>query len=1111
MRSWKLVLCLFLLLVPLASAQMTIELIRPSPPMGDGSGTGYTATCAEAQTCTLDQTVAETYCTMEGTYFHQFKAGYEPTTNHGGQGESYLQGSHSVNWDTDKWCRGEGDEERECLAAQVDWLYTGMQAGTTSTGYCCGASFFRAPGVSECEERPVDCQPSGYSEIEPTDDYPYDITQRQNQEFPDAAFDQKVAEGKIFYTKCRNYDENPNSNCRLREWTEADVEQWMGWTYPQAAWNNRCWRFSSNCERRGPYRTNSRNYKFYEATEECIMEEVCFSTIQRRDCGHEVGVNICGEVDTLSFEWGQHGENTGDIYDYVCANASVVSDGTQWLACGDIKRLNSQLPELASQQITRGSTTHGYACGETNPAKIDGYAGVVECVGRGAAISTTGGGVATTGENISPDLMFRTTTDGTSLTQVQSEYNFAPLQGKIALQVTPTWDGSDTEPRIFLSIDDDPNGVGNYIRIRKTGTNLVCQYNAVELQFDISDYEVEDGPIDVKYYFKADNEFTCEVRGIPQTAGAGAPLDPVLINIGDHAQTGEEAGGQVYVEIYGAQDPRFYYCVDDGRFLSNLDGLDYDLGIQTCEIGAGLVWTGSKCCSEAEDIFEYYNDYNGTGACFNSTGFFNGEPAEMVNDSIIAVAGEWYGCDLLNNDPILLEINDSHAEGPLIQDNETCDVFTDIDAEDNNFVCTTQGRWMFTPSKLQHVPKEVPFPSWPYNESPQSECCGLDSCWNGTQCIGNQVNESVDRTFEGYRCVNGQWGAGIPKKTWDRSSRGYCPEASDCLVHPLGVFEDNYKPEEYIPGQPQDGPACIADGQYVEQYLCDDGAWTTRTKWIGLHLMDYVEPTGDYSLFCDDWGEVLNFVDYKDIDDARAIQEYIGQTCLVNGQSVNCVNEFCAVRYNNGQEVAFGVSLNAPIDDPGTSFLKALGGTETACDNAVNGDEFFDLCSGIDNVYYNDRINSIIYATEDIGRRSYTALASTHLPTVGSSMKTLTDFNEDMALLQDYAGFYNESTLFDKWYRVVQGSGLSGKEYFGYMGTHQWNGSYLNYIGIYHQNFPASDPDGRTPCDMAEQNIDNDRPRDCEYDGDLKFVAYSTETYGNVRNAWRDLTAKLRI
>ena len=95
----------------------------------------------------------------------------------------------------------------------------------------------------------------------------------------------------------------------------------------------------------------------------------------------------------------------------------------------------------------------------------------------------------------------------------------------------------------------------------------------------------------------------------------------------------------------------------------------------------------------------------------------------------------------------------------------------------------------------------------------------------------------------------------------------FCIEDNQCLVDPNGNFEDNNNPEL--------DPQCITDGQYINDNYCENGIWTSRTKYIALQFLD-IARGNDYTIFCDEAQKTLNELKYV-----------IGETELVENLVVN--------------------------------------------------------------------------------------------------------------------------------------------------------------------------------------------------------------------------------
>jgi len=209
-------------------------------------------------------------------------------------------------------------------------------------------------------------------------------------------------------------------------------------------------------------------------------------------------------------------------------------------------------------------------------------------------------------------------------------------------------------------------------------------------------------------------------------------------------------------------------------------------------------------------------------------------------------------------------------------------------------------------------------------------CCGsLKECVYGGQCYSEgmwQVNG------EARYCSNGGWSINLVEKCdWNNENCGYCDVDSKCIT-------------------PQ--KECIDDGDFVEDHLCENGEWTSRTKIIALQLLEIagqIDPD-DYTLFCDDYEDTLNYYDYL-----------IAGIPVIEG--LKETNNFCVLKLP--EQVIFGTSLNMPIDEG--SFIDTLTGVGD-CNNAlgINDGKFHQCSSGSSKAWYNDKIQSVIYSNRDI-------------------------------------------------------------------------------------------------------------------------------------------------
>ncbi len=210
----------------------------------------------------------------------------------------------------------------------------------------------------------------------------------------------------------------------------------------------------------------------------------------------------------------------------------------------------------------------------------------------------------------------------------------------------------------------------------------------------------------------------------------------------------------------GRTNPAFedtYYCASDGDWTKDLDSKD-----EASCTAAGYSWTGTYCCSEDDDIKEYYNDPaypKGLGGCWNKVFIPTGDfvPSLPVGaDRVINYKGQFFGCriPLTNN---ILALKDVFRQPPhdwLVNNSVTpCGaVLTGIhESEKPHAVCQPNGRWEFTSELAGMINKSI---KWSGLVSMKgisiTGCCGYDQCWNGTAC--QQLNSYYRIGEEGFVC-----------------------------------------------------------------------------------------------------------------------------------------------------------------------------------------------------------------------------------------------------------------------------------------------------------------------------------------------------------------------
>lgn len=227
-----------------------------------------------------------------------------------------------------------------------------------------------------------------------------------------------------------------------------------------------------------------------------------------------------------------------------------------------------------------------------------------------------------------------------------------------------------------------------------------------------------------------------------------------------------------------------------------------------------------------------------------------------------------------------------------------------------NYYCSTNDIWVQRPQGSTSLFNHSSTAAWTVTNGRQTECCNQNQCWDGTNCVDNQATGSLNEgygTNGSYACINGAWTQSVEKTSWD-GAPGNCAQESDCFVQSsTGQNTDDF---------------CVANMSWSGDHLCLNGDWVSRTKTVAETLTKFIMSDDDYTLFCDNYNNTLNYIDYAFSDqiNARSLLENRAScrpdnwvfTSWYRPQS-NCVNNICVLRKNPGQsneEIYFGTSQN---------------------------------------------------------------------------------------------------------------------------------------------------------------------------------------------------------
>ncbi len=352
--------------------------------------------------------------------------------------------------------------------------------------------------------------------------------------------------------------------------------------------------------------------------------------------------------------------------------------------------------------------------------------------------------------------------------------------------------------------------------------------------------------------------------------------------------------------------------------------------------------------------------------------------------------------------------------------------------------------------------------------------------------------------------------------SWDRKSTGFCRQSGQCFIsNTYNEQWDNFPDRYWSQLNASLKPKCIANGQYISDHYCDNGAWSSRTRLVATQLLDLAlsNNPNDFALYCDRYDVVLNKYNY--VTDYGLVTNFIRLHCLQPGgrRLDNCANSICVLKY--GSSVAFGLSINTDINGS-NSPLQALNKSPSLCNNAINNDNDADICGS--SVWYNHNTQSIFYLPN---------ITSLPAPSVSTNTFFLQPFGKlksyvftvvhDPGVNQSNYAFFNFTPAFNQLYFARSGS------HFSY-GFREFNvtPSQRSYAGWYFDNITLPrDACGR----LVKTYDDNARCESQPSATEFFIVAYKVPPKTNVSaqmrmnisvqrsivDVWNDMTGKLRI
>ena len=303
------------------------------------------------------------------------------------------------------------------------------------------------------------------------------------------------------------------------------------------------------------------------------------------------------------------------------------------------------------------------------------------------------------------------------------------------------------------------------------------------------------------------------------------------------------------------------------------------------------------------------------------------------------------------------------------------------------------------------------------------------------------------------------------KKTPDEENEGCCPKDNQCLRNFFG----------------KDGTAeCINSLEYSGDDFCEDGLWSTRTKFLVLKLLKL--KSGDYTLSCDTKENTLNNLLY---------QTDSGQTAA-DAVTKADANNFCVLKTKDNLVVA--ASMNHKNENL-SGLFNILGAAN--CNSAAD-DGIYHPCNPTNKVFYNKKLNSFIYSSSPITLPQSDESSLTLVNIIKNIIDSIKRLIIKPPLDETYV------TGIKKFRRLY----LAEQNRKSVMGS--IDGKSVSNMAIQYNNFDND------ICKFVNQFNDAKKPVlsgiTCKNEGKNYYVlAQGSASSFNPESIWPDMTSKLRI
>ena len=429
-----------------------------------------------------------------------------------------------------------------------------------------------------------------------------------------------------------------------------------------------------------------------------------------------------------------------------------------------------------------------------------------------------------------------------------------------------------------------------------------------------------------------------------------------------------------------------------GEYTDTDGGINYNVKGTACVDGGNVCFV-DYC--ESDTVLREYYVFKSSADCV------------VLNENYVCSEtcddGRCTDAPIIDNNDFLLQLKHNPGSSfdgagtQLIHDNEYCNI-KNWSNQGRSFFCSYTEQWVEDQEFLQgdQGRTHLSFIPWVNETAQQAECCESTECWDGAMCVSSVYDtplvldspyKIMNTRDDGFICKNGSWEWIYKKTSWDGVDEGYCLENTQCLVSSAGEHSltNVYGPLHHEADEIGFilEPRCINNGEFYLDHYCENGTWTSRTKYVGLELYELVDGgTKDYTLYCDSYEKVLNNADYQLIHDFETVANkyFISNPqsgCMsYNGQSVPCANHVCALVTDpngNSPNIYLGTSINyrlATTTSSGNTVYSydlgdALGSSLRECDTRQDVFDNFNGCA--DDVSFNGKKSIVIFTRESFG------------------------------------------------------------------------------------------------------------------------------------------------